>query len=124
MQQRDGWNEGVTESFIERREDKILAAKQAFGTKNVGHRSSSFQSGYEQNFQNQKIERKHQYGLWRFVITVMLFFAFLAGVHFDVSYHGWNRERLEKVLEDDTKWQKIVQEVSNVMESIPKVTGK
>lgn len=113
-----------SESLAQRREDKILAAKMAFGAGSSSQRSFPMKSGYEQSSQKQQEERKHQYGLWRFVITVMLFFAFMAGSYFDISYHGWNQKKLEKALSDDTKWQKVVREVSNVMEYIPGHSGK
>lgn len=103
-----------------RRQDKVLAAKMAFGA-NVagGHRSYLGATEPEQNYGNDRAERKHRYGIWRFGAAVMLFFAFLAGTYFDVSFRGWNKERLEKMLADDTRWKQVVREVSNVMEHLP-----
>lgn len=102
-----------------RREDKILAAKMAFGAGADSRRTYHAGTGFEQKFDEQPPEGKHRYGLWRFTISVMLFFAFLAGARFHVSFAGWNQERLEKMLADDTRWKQVVREVSNVMEHIP-----
>ena len=120
MQQDYSREEGYEEMMAGRREDKILAAKMAFGAGTGSHRTYPAKSGLEQRTEEQRGERKHRYGLWRFAATVMLFFAFLAGTYFDVSFNGWNKERLEKLLADDTRWKQIVREVSNVMESMPK----
>ncbi len=103
----------------ERRQDKILAAKMAFGTGTGGRRGYLGVTEPEQDFGNERMERKHRYGLWRFGAAVMLFFAFIAGTYFDISFRGWNKERLEKMLADDTRWKQVVREVSNVMEHLP-----
>ena len=102
-----------------RREDKILAAKIAFGAGGDSRRTYPARAGFEQISDEQQPERKHRYGLWRFAVSVMLFFAFLAGIHYHVSFAGWNKERLEKMLADDTRWKQVVREVSDVMEHIP-----
>lgn len=102
-----------------RREDKILAAKMAFGAGGDSRRTYPARAGFEQISDEQQPERKHRYGIWRFALSVMLFFAFMAGTHFNISFAGWNQERLEKMLADDTRWKQVVREVSDVMEHIP-----
>lgn len=119
MQQNYGREKDYGGTTAERRQDKVLAAKMAFGASAGGHRSYLGATEPEQNLGNDGRERKHRYGVWRFGAAVMLFFAFMAGTYFDVSFRGWNRERLEKMLADETRWKQVVREVSNVMEHLP-----
>lgn len=117
MEQYYGQENGFGET--ERREDKILAAKMAFDDYACSRRTYPARSGSVQREEKPQEERKHRYGLWRFVAAVVLFFAFWAGTHYQVSFRGWDSERLNEMLCDDTKWKEVVREVSSVMEHIP-----
>ena len=123
MQQPYGREEEYGGSVAGRRQDKVLAAKMAFGASAGGHRRTLGMTEPEQDVVD-RVESRHRYGLWRFVAAVVLFFAFMAGAHFDVSIQGWNRERLEKMLSDDTRWKQVVREVSHVMERLPGAAEK
>lgn len=119
MQQSYGREEDYGGRVAGCRQDKVLAAKMAFGASAGGHRRTLGMTEPEQSVGEERVARKHRYGLWRFGAAVILFFAFMAGAHFNVSIRGWNQERLEKMLSDDTKWKQVVREVSNVMEALP-----
>lgn len=124
MQQSYGREEDYGGMAAERRQDKVLAAKMAFGASAGGYRRTLGMTEPEQDVGVERGKGRHRYGLWRFGVAVVLFFAFLAGAHFDVSIRGWDQERLEKMLSDDTKWKQVVREVSHVMERLPGAAEK
>lgn len=105
------------EEVFASREEKVMAAKMAFSTEYDRKKCSQGMGGLREKNQIRE-ERKHRFGLWRMIMTVMLFFTFMAAFHFQVSYRGWDEQRIEQVLTDDTKWQKVVAEVSKVVEKI------
>lgn len=124
MQQSYGREEDYDGIVAGRRQDKVLAAKMAFGASVGGHRRTLGMTEPEQDAGDKRVKGRHRYGLWRFGAAVILLFAFMAGAHFDVSIRGWNQERLEKMLSDDTRWKQVVREVSNVMEHLPGAAKK
>ncbi len=124
MQQSYGRQEDYGGAAAGCRQDKVLAAKMAFGANVSGHRRMPGMTEPERDLGGEQGKGRHRYGLWRFVAAVILFFAFLAGTHFNVSIRGWDQERLEKMLSDDTRWKQVVREVSHVMERLPGAAKK
>lgn len=124
MQQSYGREEDYGGMSAGRRQDKVLAAKMAFGASAGGQRRTLGMTEPERSGADARARGRHPYGLWRFGAAVILFFAFLAGTHFHVSIGGWDQERLEKMLSDDTRWKQVVREVSHVMERLPGAAEK
>lgn len=109
------------------RSDRILEAKSAFG-QNTGRnargyysRGSEFSglSSDRRELVSQE-EGKHHFGMLRMVIAGMLFFVLVLAFHFQVSYYGFNKEFVQKALADESHWNSIVNQVTQVMNTIQK----
>ena len=102
------------------REEKIREAKSCFKS------SGSFSSGsgwkesteYPENDYMDPEPAGRSYGLCRFAAAILLFFILVTAFHFKVSYRGWNRGRIEKVLSDDSHYQYIVKQAEMAIKKI------
>lgn len=93
------------------RSDKILEAKSAF--------VPGGQSTYTRRTQDTVSERKkHSFGLLRMLVAGMLFLILISAFHFNVSYHGFDKEYVKEALADNSQWEKLVKQVSQVMKHI------
>lgn len=100
-----------SEERIVSRSDKIQEAKSAF--------LPSAKSVYVRR--NQGIdaeEKKHSFGLFRMLMAGMLFLILVLAFHFNFSYHGFNKEYVEELLADNSRWEAIVNQVSEVMKNM------
>lgn len=108
------------------RSDRILEAKSAFG-QNTGRYARGYSRGSE--FSGLSSDRrepvpqkegKYHFGMLRMVIAGMLFFVLVLAFHFQVSYYGFNKEYVQKALADESHWNSIVNQVTQVMNTIQK----
>lgn len=105
--------ENISEERKISRSDKILEAKSAF--------TPGGQSTYNRRAQDTFSERKkHSFGLFRMLMAGMLFLVLISAFHFNFSYHGFNKEYVKEVLADNSQWEKLVNQVSQVMKFIDK----
>ena len=104
------------------REEKIREAKLSFQPSSFrtesGRTAFSGFTDRDEEFSGGFPEQKKHYGLYRFVSAVLLFFMLITAFHFQFSYHGWNREKIEQVLSDDSHYQKLVKQAEMVMKRI------
>ena len=111
------------EEEVERRvsrSDKILEAKSAFGQeagRYTGgyHRSSRVPAHHDGNVPLSDREERHHFGMLRMVIAGVLFFVLVTAFHFQVSYYGFNKENVKKVLADESRWNSLVEQAAEVM---------
>lgn len=103
------------------RSDKILEAKSAFGQETgryTGgyHRNSRVPSEHRDgNVPLSDREERHHFGMLRMVIAGMLFFVLVIAFHFQVSYYGFNKENVKKALADESRWNSLVEQAAEVM---------
>ena len=60
-------------------------------------------------------EGRHHFGMLRMVIAGMLFFVLVFSFHFEISYKGYDKSYVEQVLSDNSKWESLVNQVTQVM---------
>lgn len=70
-------------------------------------------SGSEENLNME--EGRHHFGMLRMVTAGVLFFVLLLAFHFGVSYKGYDRAYVEQVLSDNSHWESLVNQVTQVM---------
>lgn len=99
------------------RADKIREAKLSF--QSSGGLSSLVQTAEKtEDFSGDFPFPEKHYGLYRFFSAVMLFFVLVTAFHFQFSYRGWNQDKIEQVLSDDTNYQKIVKKAETVIKML------
>lgn len=99
------------EERIISRSDKIQDAKSAFLPS-----AMPVYSGRNQGINAEG--KKHSLGLFRMLMAGMLFLILVLAFHFNFSYHGFNKEYVEKLLADNRRWEAIVNQVSEVMKAM------
>ncbi len=108
------------------RSEKILAARSAFGQDGQGHSARgalrTVPSAEKKEIPGKEIPKKdgHYFGIIRMLAAGMAFLALIVAFHFQVSYQGFDRESVEKVLSDDSHWNLLVDEVSETMRYLQK----
>ncbi|MDD7402748.1 MAG: hypothetical protein SO170_00810 [Butyribacter sp.] len=101
-------SENMTEENKMSRADKVMQAKTAF--------LPGAQASHARRTQNTHAEKKkHSFGLLRMLVAGMLFLLLLTAFHFDISYQKFDREYVKELLADDSKWEKLVNQVTEVM---------
>ena len=74
---------------------------------------------YREAFYEQKeTEKKHHYGLYRFIMAVMLFCTLICAFRMNVSYKGWNQQRIEEILSDDSSYKRLMDKAQMVMKAV------
>lgn len=112
------------------RSDKILEAKSAFGQE-----TGRYAGGYYRNNRSSSVHRdgkeplpdreeRHRFGMLRMVIAGVLFFVLVTAFHFQVSYYGFNKESVKKALADESRWNSLVEQAAEVMNTFQGDKGK
>lgn len=83
-----------------RREDRIHMARSAFGKEN----------GKVYREKNMSGDSGH---IFRLVAAGVLFAVFALLCHFDVSFHGYDRQWLEQCLQDNHLWEQMTSMVAD-----------
>ncbi len=123
--------EGQSEEFISRQQ-KIAAAKEAF----QGNQPStlSYGNSYGREMERmdikepqEELQKRHTFRLLRMMAAGMLFFLLVIAFSNGFSYHGFNQEYVQEILNDETTWNRLqckVQELYHLMEDKWKDTGE
>ncbi len=109
MGQREQMDEGKPIS----RAEKILEAKSAF--------LPGAQKRYKKERQKTDgSEKRHSFFLFRMLAAGALFLLLISAFHFNLSYHGWNKNFVKETLSDGSRWDELVNQVSAVIKQIEK----
>ncbi|RKI40215.1 hypothetical protein D7V86_04465 [bacterium D16-51] len=116
------YDEEVAERAVSR-QDKILEAKSAFGqdVRYAGgyHRNNRVPPAYPDRKETLSDgEERHHFGMLRMVIAGVLFFILVTAFHFQVSYYGFNKENVKKALADESRWNSLVEQAEQVMNTL------
>ena len=94
-----------------RRSDKILEAKSSFDT--------GFHREIRQKRENGVNPKEgHPFGMDRMLIAGMLFLLLVMAFHFQVSIGSYNKETVKQLLNNDSHWQIVVDQITAVMKNI------
>ena len=93
------------------RSEKIRLAKSSF-TPGYG-RERGFVSSQEGDSSYE--EGGHRFGLLRMVTAGVLFFILVLSFHLQLSYKEYDKEYVKQVLSDDSHWESLVNQVTQVM---------
>lgn len=92
------------------RSEKIRLAKSSF-TPGAG-RERSFVNSQEDSCLE---EGGHRFGILRMVTAGVLFFVLVLSFHLNLSYKEYDKEYVKQVLSDDSHWESLVNQVTQVM---------
>jgi len=93
------------------RSEKIQLAKSSFSQgfgreRGTVNRQEEYPSSWE---------GRHRFGILRMVTAGVLFFVLVLSFHLQLSYKEYDKEYVEQVLSDDSHWESLVNQVTQVM---------
>ena len=100
-----------------RREDRLREAKMLFSGDSfpASEGFSPFShEGYEEMPEEFRRKEGH-FSFYRPLFAFLLFVLFVTAVHFQISFRGFDRERIEQVLSDDSHYQMLVKQAEAVI---------
>ena len=109
------------------RQERLMAAKAAFGTGTDRHMGRNIDSAETENLQ-QTEGTVFRFGLIRFMASGMLLLVLLAAFATGFSYHGFDQNYVQERMNDETTWHRLEQKVQKLyikaMAQYEEISGK
>ena len=114
--------ERQAEEFVSRQQ-KIAAAKEAFGGNQLS--KVSYGNSYSREVEmvdlkdaGEELQKKHTFRLLRMMAAGMLFLLLVIAFQNGFSYHGFNQEYVQEMLNDETTWNRLQEQARKFYDSL------
>lgn len=103
------------------RQQKVLAAKAAFGNVEDGQRTGNdaYREGQEL-WEQERVSVSPRLGLLRFMTAGMLLVVLMVAFHQGFSYQGFDQAYVQERLNDETAWNRLEKQVQQIYLSLEK----